>query len=134
MHDDGKVPHHDHTVEGLAHRDHGWLDTRYHFSFSDYMDPERMGWGRIRVWNDDRIAPQTGFPPHSHSDMEIITFVRTGAISHRDSMGNEGRTGAGDVQVMCAGTGVSRNQYTAWGGGCPSAAHSAGTTGALAMH
>ena len=97
--------------DGLAHNDHGWLDTRFHFSFADYHDPDRMGWGRIRVWNDDRIAPQTGFPPHSHSDMEIITFVRTGAISHRDSMGNEGRTGAGDVQVMSAGTGVAHAEY-----------------------
>ena len=97
--------------EGLAHRDHGWLDTRYHFSFSDYMDPERMGWGRIRVWNDDKIAPRSGFPPHSHSDMEIVTFVRTGAVSHKDSMGNEGRTAAGDVQVMSAGTGVAHAEY-----------------------
>ncbi|MXO59534.1 hypothetical protein GRI89_08265 [Altererythrobacter salegens] len=96
---------------GLAHRDHGWLDTRYHFSFSDYHDPQRMGWGRIRVWNDDTIAPQTGFPPHSHSDMEIITFVRKGAISHKDSMGNEGRTAAGDVQVMSAGRGVAHAEY-----------------------
>jgi redox-sensitive bicupin YhaK (pirin superfamily) len=97
--------------EGLAHRDHGWLDTRYHFSFSDYMDPARMGWGRIRVWNDDRIAPRSGFPPHSHSDMEIVTFVRAGAISHKDSLGNEGRTAAGDVQVMSAGTGVAHAEY-----------------------
>jgi redox-sensitive bicupin YhaK (pirin superfamily) len=97
--------------EGLAHRDHGWLDTRYHFSFSDSMDPARMGWGRIRVWNDDRIAPRSGFPPHSHSDMEIVTFVRTGAISHKDSLGNEGRTAAGDVQVMSAGTGVAHAEY-----------------------
>ena len=97
--------------EGLAHRDHGWLDTRYHFSFSDYMDPARMGWGRIRVWNDDKIAPRSGFPPHSHSDMEIVTFVRTGAVSHKDSMGNEGRTAAGDVQVMSAGTGVAHAEY-----------------------
>ena len=97
--------------EGLAHRDHGWLDTRYHFSFSDYMDPQRMGWGRIRVWNDDKIAPRSGFPPHSHSDMEIVTFVRAGAVSHKDSMGNEGRTAAGDVQVMSAGTGVAHAEY-----------------------
>jgi redox-sensitive bicupin YhaK (pirin superfamily) len=96
---------------GLAHRDHGWLDTRYHFSFSDYHDPARMGWGRIRVWNDDRIAPQSGFPPHSHANMEIVTFVRTGAITHQDSMGNKGRTGAGDVQVMSAGTGVAHAEY-----------------------
>jgi redox-sensitive bicupin YhaK (pirin superfamily) len=96
---------------GLAHRDHGWLDTRFHFSFADYHDPERMGWGKIRVWNDDTIAPQSGFPPHSHSDMEIVTFVRTGAITHKDSMGNTGRTGAGDVQVMSAGNGVTHAEY-----------------------
>ncbi|RZA09818.1 MAG: pirin family protein, partial [Proteobacteria bacterium] len=96
---------------GLAHRDHGWLDTRYHFSFSDYYDPARMGWGALRVWNDDVIAPKAGFPPHPHNDMEIITFVRTGAITHKDSMGNVGRTGAGDVQVMSAGTGVVHAEY-----------------------
>jgi redox-sensitive bicupin YhaK (pirin superfamily) len=96
---------------GLAHRDHGWLDTRFHFSFADYHDPDRMGWGRIRVWNDDRIAPGSGFPPHPHRDMEIITFVRSGAVSHEDSMGNKGRTVAGDVQVMNAGTGVVHAEY-----------------------
>lgn len=100
---------------GLAHRDHGWLDTHFHFSFADYHDPERMGWGKIRVWNDDTIAPQSGFPPHSHSDMEIITFVRTGAITHKDSMGNTGRTGAGDVQVMSAGNGVTHAEYNVEG-------------------
>ncbi|MBO9499654.1 MAG: pirin family protein [Novosphingobium sp.] len=96
---------------GLAHRDHGWLDTRHHFSFSDYHDPARMGWGTIRVWNDDVIGPKAGFPPHPHNDMEIITFVRTGAITHKDSLGNTGRTGAGDVQVMSAGTGVVHAEY-----------------------
>jgi redox-sensitive bicupin YhaK (pirin superfamily) len=95
----------------LAHRDHGWLDTRYHFSFSDYHDPDRMGWGALRVWNDDRIAPKSGFPPHSHSDMEIVTFVHSGAITHQDSLGNRGRTGAGDVQVMSAGTGITHAEY-----------------------
>ena len=97
--------------EGLAHRDHGWLNTRFHFSFADYHDPKRMSWGKIRVWNDDLIAPKSGFPPHPHRDMEIITFVRTGAITHKDSMGNTGRTGAGDVQVMSAGTGVMHAEY-----------------------
>ena len=99
------------SFDSLAHRDHGWLNTRYHFSFSDYYHPQRMGWGKLRVWNDDRIAPRSGFPPHPHSDMEIITFVRSGAISHKDSMGNSGRTGAGDVQVMSAGTGVTHAEY-----------------------
>ena len=95
----------------LAHRDHGWLDTRFHFSFADYHDPDRMGWGALRVWNDDAIAAQAGFPPHPHRDMEIITYVRTGAITHRDSMGNTGRTAAGDVQVMSAGSGVTHSEY-----------------------
>jgi redox-sensitive bicupin YhaK (pirin superfamily) len=97
--------------DGLAHRDHGWLNTRYHFSFSDYHDPSRMGWGKLRVWNDDKIASKSGFPPHPHSNMEIITFVRTGAISHKDSEGNEGRTAAGDVQVMSAGKGIAHAEY-----------------------
>jgi redox-sensitive bicupin YhaK (pirin superfamily) len=95
----------------LAHRDHGWLETRYHFSFSDYHDPERMGWGALRVWNDDRIAGKSGFPPHPHRDMEIVTFVHSGAITHQDSLGNRGRTGAGDVQVMSAGTGITHAEY-----------------------
>lgn len=95
----------------LGHADHGWLDARHHFSFANYHDAARMGWGAIRVWNDDRIAPQTGFPPHGHAHMEIITYVRTGAISHRDSLGNEGRTPAGDVQVMSAGNGIQHAEY-----------------------
>ncbi len=95
----------------LGHADHGWLDARHHFSFADYHDPSRMGWGAIRVWNDDEIAARSGFPPHPHSDMEIITYVRTGAITHQDSLGNQGRTGAGDVQVMSAGTGVRHAEY-----------------------
>jgi hypothetical protein len=91
----------------LGHADHGWLDARHHFSFANYHDPDRMGWGSIRVWNDDTIAAQSGFPPHPHRDMEIVTFVRSGAITHRDSLSNEGRTAAGDVQVMSAGTGIT---------------------------
>ena len=88
---------------GLGGADHGWLKAKHHFSFANYYDPKNMGWGAIRVWNDDEIAPNSGFPPHPHADMEIITYVREGAITHKDSMGNEGRTGAGDVQVMSAG-------------------------------
>ena len=95
----------------LGHADHGWLDARHHFSFASYHDPDRMGWGKIRVWNDDTIAAQSGFPPHPHRDMEIVTFVRKGAISHRDSLGNDGRTGAGDVQVMSAGTGITHAEF-----------------------
>ena len=95
----------------LGGADHGWLDAKHHFAFAGYHDPKRMGWGALRVWNDDTIATQSGFPPHSHSDMEIITYVREGAISHRDSLGNEGRTKAGDVQVMSAGSGITHAEY-----------------------
>lgn len=95
----------------LGNANHGWLNARHHFSFAGYHDPARMGWGAIRVWNDDEIAARSGFPPHPHTDMEIITYVRSGAITHEDSMGNKGRTGAGDVQVMSAGTGVRHAEY-----------------------
>jgi hypothetical protein len=95
----------------LGHADHGWLRARHHFSFAGYRDAARMGWGRLRVWNDDEIAPGTGFDPHGHRDMEIVTFVRAGAITHRDNLGNEGRTEAGDVQIMSAGTGIVHAEY-----------------------
>jgi quercetin 2,3-dioxygenase len=95
----------------LGHADHGWLNARHHFSFANYHDPDRMGWGRIRVWNDDTIAARSGFPPHPHRDMEIVTYVRKGAITHEDSLGNKGRTEAGDVQVMSAGNGVVHSEF-----------------------
>jgi len=95
----------------LGGADHGWLKAKHHFSFADYYDPKRKQWGALRVWNDDEIAPNTGFPPHPHANMEIITYVRDGAITHQDSMGNKGRTEAGDVQVMSAGTGVRHAEY-----------------------
>ena len=97
--------------ESLGAANHGWLDAHHHFSFAGYHDPARVNWGALRVWNDDVIAPQSGFPTHSHQDMEIITYVRTGAITHRDSLGNEGRTEAGDVQVMSAGRGVAHSEF-----------------------
>ena len=99
--------------DSLGGANHGWLDAHHHFSFASYHDPARVNWGNLRVWNDDTIAPNTGFPAHPHSDMEIITYVREGAITHRDSMGNEGRTEAGDVQVMSAGTGVQHSEWNA---------------------
>jgi len=97
----------------LGRFDGGWLDAHYHFSFADYHDPERMGLGALRVWNDDAIQPGTGFPPHGHRDMEIVTYVREGAITHRDSLGNFGRTEAGQVQVMSAGTGIQHSEVNA---------------------
>ncbi|PKB14602.1 hypothetical protein B0I00_2200 [Novosphingobium kunmingense] len=98
-------------LDTLGGANHGWLNARHHFSFADYHDPARVHWGNLRVWNDDTIAPQTGFPPHPHNNMEIVTYVRKGAISHRDSIGNAGRTEAGDVQVMSAGSGVVHSEY-----------------------
>lgn len=95
----------------LGKADHGWLKANHHFSFAGYQDPARMNHGAIRVWNDDEIAARQGFPPHPHHDMEIITYVREGAITHRDDLGNEGRTKAGDVQVMSAGTGVTHSEF-----------------------
>ncbi len=97
--------------QSLGAANHGWLDAHHHFSFGNYRDPSRVNWGALRVWNDDSIEAGTGFPTHPHEDMEIITYVREGAITHRDSLGNEGRTEAGDVQVMSAGTGVRHSEY-----------------------
>jgi redox-sensitive bicupin YhaK (pirin superfamily) len=88
-----------------------WLDAKHHFSFGHYHDPARMGVGALRVWNDDRVAAGRGFDMHPHRDMEIITYVRTGAITHVDNLGNKGRTKAGDVQVMHAGTGIVHGEF-----------------------
>ena len=95
----------------LGGGNHGWLLSRHHFSFADYHDDQRMHWGRLRVWNDDEIAAGTGFGTHPHANMEIVTYVTQGAITHHDSLGNTGRTEAGDVQVMSAGTGISHSEY-----------------------
>jgi redox-sensitive bicupin YhaK (pirin superfamily) len=95
----------------LGGEDRGWLKAKHHFSFGEYGDATRMGWGSLRVWNDDEIAPDAGFPAHPHANMEIVTYVREGAVTHKDSLGNEGRTEAGDVQVMSAGTGIRHAEY-----------------------
>ena len=95
----------------LGHADHGWLDARHHFSFASYRNPKRTGFGALLVINDDKVAAGKGFATHPHDNMEIITYVRQGAITHKDSMGNSGRTSAGDVQVMSAGTGVAHSEH-----------------------
>lgn len=102
---------HIYPYEELGRHNAGWLDARYHFSFADYHNPDRMRFGSLRVVNDDIVRAGGGFDTHPHRDMEIITYVRRGAISHRDSLGNEGRTAAGDVQVMSAGTGVLHSEF-----------------------
>lgn len=90
-----------------------WLNSRFHFNFSGVAAPMGFGFGPLRVWNDDEIQPHSGFPMHGHRDMEIITYVRRGAITHEDSLGNRGRTPAGDVQVMSAGTGIMHSEWNA---------------------
>ncbi|MGB2159794.1 MAG: pirin family protein [Candidatus Puniceispirillaceae bacterium] len=100
-----------HSFDKLGSARHGWLDAKHHFSFASYHDPKKMSFGELLVINDDRIAPHTGFDTHPHKDMEIITYVRRGAITHKDSRGNKGRTTAGNVQVMSAGTGIMHSEY-----------------------
>lgn len=95
----------------LGRANYGWLDARYHFSFSDYYDPNRMGFGVLRVVNDDVIQGGSGFGMHPHRNMEIITYVRRGAITHRDSNGNHGKTSKGNVQVMSAGKGIYHSEH-----------------------
>lgn len=97
--------------DDLGVGEHGWLQSRFHFSFADYYNPKRMGFGKLRVVNDDTVKPGYGFDPHPHKNMEIISYIRSGAITHRDSVGNQGVTKAGEIQVMSAGTGIVHSEY-----------------------
>lgn len=98
-------------LANLGHARRGWLDVKHHFSFANYQNPARMRWGALRAWNDETIAPGAGFPPSLHADMEIITCVREGALTHEDDLGNRGRTNAGEVQVISAGSGVTHAEF-----------------------
>lgn len=102
-----------HPADKRGQGNYDWLTTRYSFSFAQWYDPARMGFGALRVINDDVIAPGAGFPPHSHRDMEIITLVTEGTLAHQDSIGNKGTVRAGEVQVMSAGTGITHAEYNA---------------------
>src|SRR5436309_1731334 len=92
------------------HANHGWLDTRWHFSFSDYHDPQNMHWSALRVFNDDIVQPASGFDTHPHRDMEIVTYVIDGELTHDDSAGHRGAIHPGEVQVMSAGTGILHSE------------------------
>ncbi len=95
----------------LGEVNHGWLLAKHHFSFGEYYNPNKMGFGVLRVINDDTIQPKSGFDMHPHKNMEIITYIRHGAITHIDNQGNKGVTKAGDVQVMSAGSGIFHSEY-----------------------
>ena len=95
----------------LGRHDYGWLDAHYHFSFANYQSRDHNGFPPLLVWNDDKIQPDTGFSMHSHRDMEIITYIRQGAITHEDSLGNKGVTQSGEIQIMSAGTGITHSEY-----------------------
>jgi len=99
------------TSDERHHQNFGWLDTRWHFSFDTYYDPENVHWGALRVFNDDVIEPGQGFPMHGHRDMEIVTYVLSGTLEHQDSMGHTGVVRPGEVQVMSAGKGVMHSEF-----------------------
>ncbi len=97
--------------DSLGRFQNEWLNARHHFSFSSYHDPKRMGWGPLLVWNDDRISANSGFALHGHRDMEIITILRRGAITHTDNFGHRGRIPTGEIQIMSAGTGIRHSEW-----------------------
>ena len=102
-----------HKAEERGNADYGWLKTNYSFSFANYYNPERMGFGALRVINDDKIAPGQGFSSHPHDNMEIVTLVLSGSLKHKDSQGHEGLIQPGDVQIMSAGTGIVHSEFNA---------------------
>ena len=103
------ITHYSHNSLGKAN--HGWLKSHHHFSFANYYQPKRMGFGTLRVVNDDWVQPGTGFGSHPHKNMEIISYIRSGAISHQDSTGNKGTVKNGEIQVMSAGSGIVHSEY-----------------------
>ncbi len=100
-----------HKKDSLGKADYGWLKPRYHFSFSSYYEPSKLGLGPLRVLNDDLIYPGKGFEPHPHKDMEIVTYIINGEITHKDSMGNGRTLSRGSMQYMSAGTGVTHSEF-----------------------